>query len=138
MISLVMMDIDNFKGYNDTYGHIKGDEVIKNVTNIINQQTRKGDVFARYGGEEFILVLNDVTKEFAYKIAEKLRKSVEALALEHRQSSFGYITLSIGVVTRTTDRVANISQFVNAADEALYKAKEAGRNNVYFELENES
>ncbi len=132
-ISLFMMDIDYFKEYNDTYGHIKGDEVIKAVAKTINEQIRKGDVFARYGGEEFVLFMKDVTEETALQIAEKLRASIAGLNISHEKSSYQHITISIGVVTLVPTSVMDLSHFVDIADLALYKAKRGGRNVVYVE-----
>ena len=131
-LSVLMMDIDNFKEYNDTYGHIKGDEVIRAVTETINRLVRKGDIFARYGGEEFVLILNDVTEALAVQIAEKLRVAIEALEIEHKRSPYNIITLSFGVFTMPPETGLDVQQFVNCADLALYEAKSNGRNTVFL------
>ena len=129
-ISLLMMDIDRFKGFNDTYGHIKGDEVLKSVTNVINNTIRKQDVFARYGGEEFVLILDQVSVDDAEKIAGKIVASVFEANIENSSSPNGKITLSIGVAAMNPCRNIDVRQFINRADQALYKAKEKGRNTV--------
>ncbi len=129
-ISLLMMDIDHFKGYNDTYGHIKGDEVLISVTNLINNTIRKQDVFARYGGEEFILVLDQVSESDAEKIAGKIVLAVYQANIENSSSPNGRITLSIGVASMKHSKNVDVRQFTNSADQALYKAKEKGRNTV--------
>ncbi len=129
-ISLVMMDIDFFKKYNDTYGHIRGDEVLRLVTNAVNHTIRKQDVFARYGGEEFVLVLEDVTEEIAQRIVEKVLKAVFDTGIEHSSSPFGRVTVSIGLAANTRRRIIDAHHFIQIADQALYKAKENGRNRV--------
>lgn len=130
---LLMIDVDNFKEYNDTYGHLKGDEALIEVTKTMNNQIRKGDIFARYGGEEFVVLLKDIPSESVLKTAEKLRRSVEALNIKHSQSSFGHMTVSIGAVAVESAKIKDVYQLVNLSDIALYKAKESGRNIVYME-----
>lgn len=128
--SLLMMDIDYFKGYNDTYGHPKGDEVLRSVAGLINTTIRKGDVFARYGGEEFVLVLNQVSTEDAKRIAAKIVEAVYETNIRHSASVHGRITISVGVASIKQDEKVSVRQFTSRADQALYTAKENGRNRV--------
>ena len=139
-ISLLMMDIDHFKGYNDTYGHIKGDEVLIEVTKAINDTIRKQDIFARYGGEEFVLVLEQVSENDAEKIAEKIIEAVYEADIENTSSPKGRITISIGIASMLNRKKLDLSQFTNRADQALYKAKEKGRNTlaVFNDINNSS
>lgn len=126
--SLFMMDIDHFKGYNDTYGHIKGDEVLVSVTEIINRTIRKQDVFVRYGGEEFVLVLDEVSLENAKKIAGKIIAAVYEYDIENSSSPIGRISISIGIAMMKQGLKVGARQFTDKADQALYKAKAKGRN----------
>ncbi len=130
-ISLLMMDIDDFKKYNDAFGHVKGDEILVKVTDIIHHCIRREDVLARYGGEEFILVLENVTLEAASHIAAKIVKAVYEANIENTSAPTGRITISIGVSTYTGDmsgKSMDVRQFVDLTDAALYAAKEQGRN----------
>lgn len=130
VVSLLMLDIDYFKGYNDTYGHIEGDEVLKSVTRVIENSIRREDVFARYGGEEFTVLLQQVMKEDAEKVAEKIITAVREMNVENIASPLGRITLSIGVASVEPGSSMGVREFSNAADQELYKAKEAGRDRV--------
>jgi len=130
-LSLLMIDIDNFKEYNDTYGHMKGDEVLKLLSNSIKDLLRKEDVFARYGGEEFVVVLNNVLSEEAVDIADKIRLAVYELNIIHNKSPYYRVTISIGVSTIFPSTKTKIEHLLNAADIALYEAKNNGRNNVH-------
>jgi len=129
-VSVLMMDIDNFKAYNDTYGHIYGDEVLVKLSHCICETVRKGDVFARYGGEEFSLVLDGVTADIAYKVGENIRKAVYDLNILHETSINKRITISVGVITRVPDNQNSIRDVIDQADNALYEAKASGRNTV--------
>ena len=137
VISLLMMDIDHFKGYNDTYGHIEGDKVLKSVTQAINNTIRKQDVLARYGGEEFVLVLEGVSVEHAGQIAEKVVDVVYERNIENSSSPIGRITISVGVASVHLAEKSEVRQFINRADKALYRAKESGRNTLVVSLEKE-
>ncbi|MBN2797393.1 MAG: GGDEF domain-containing protein [Clostridia bacterium] len=130
IVSILLMDVDYFKNYNDTYGHILGDEVLTRLTDAINETIRKDDVFARFGGEEFALVLENVDQEEALKIAYKIRDAVYELNMEHNTSPFGRVTISIGSVTLMLDHHINVRDAVDCADKALYEAKASGRNKV--------
>ena len=131
-LTLMLCDIDHFKNYNDLYGHQAGDVCLQNVAKSIDQNfTRAGDVAARYGGEEFAVILPNVGDVTAIMLAERMRANVEALKLEHGDSSVAdVVTVSIGVVTGQLDKNMTIAEFIENADVALYRAKETGRNRV--------
>ncbi len=134
-LSLAMIDIDYFKLYNDHYGHQAGDDRLKDVAHALAAAVeRPGELVARYGGEEFAAILPFCTTKAAYAVAEKMRRHVEALALPHAGSPIGpLVTISSGVATlgaRKGRRLPDPSDLINAADHALYAAKEAGRNRV--------
>lgn len=126
-ISIFMVDIDFFKSYNDHYGHIAGDDVIKRVAAALKSQlSRATDIVARYGGEEFVLVMPHLPQQVAEQFAEKLRSAIFDLAIPHIKSGpFGQITISIGLCTGTPERSDNM---LSKADAALYQAKQQGRN----------
>jgi len=134
-ISLLMMDLDNFKKYNDYYGHVKGDEVLKKVTNIVMHLIRKEDVFARYGGEEFALILHNVSLENAEKIGSIIREAIYVANIRHEKSPFNRVTISIGIASIVPSNNDRIRNFINASDKALYEAKEKGRNCVVLNTE---
>jgi len=129
-LTLMMVDIDYFKNYNDYYGHLAGDDCLKKVANQLKGFCRRpGDLAARFGGEEFTLVFPDTDPERASYLAEKVRKAVESLKIRHEDSEAGgYVTISIGVVSRVPDANSSSTDLVSEADHNLYKAKEAGRN----------
>jgi diguanylate cyclase (GGDEF)-like protein/PAS domain S-box-containing protein len=131
-LSLLMIDIDHFKRYNDRYGHQAGDECLKAVSGTFQERlSRAYDLVARYGGEEFACILPDCDAAGALAKAEELRVAVESLNLTHEDSSAARIvTVSIGVATRVPDGDATPENLVAAADAALYAAKNAGRNRV--------
>jgi diguanylate cyclase (GGDEF)-like protein len=133
-LSILMCDIDNFKGYNDQYGHHQGDKCLQQVANAFNQIfTRSVDIVARYGGEEIVVILSKTDKIKAYELAEKLRSTLEAMQIEHMgNGKYQVVTISIGgntVIPNNTERADIITQ---DADIALYQAKENGRNQVVF------
>jgi len=135
-LAILLMDIDHFKAYNDYYGHIAGDECITEVAGAIEEAlSRPGDLIARYGGEEFIALLPNTREDGAYHVAERIRMTVQQLGIKHRESATNAsITLSIGgaVVTHTTGTL--LKDLTNAADKALYTAKQTGRNRVTVKL----
>ncbi|MEE8574233.1 MAG: diguanylate cyclase, partial [Thermodesulfobacteriota bacterium] len=130
ILSVIMVDIDYFKPYNDLFGHIAGDECLRKIAQAIKSViTRSGDLVARYGGEEFIVILPDSDNEMASKLAEKLREKVESLEIRHPDSEeFGVVTISLGVATMIPKEEGAPDELVSAADNELYKAKKAGRN----------
>lgn len=130
-LSLLMVDIDNFKAYNDNYGHDKGDIALCTVAEQIkNMLPRDTDLVARYGGEEFVVLLPSTNAENAKTIAEKIRLNIEALNIKHAQSNTNVITVSIGIETMKSVKLNAVDLF-KYADIALYKAKENGKNCSY-------
>jgi len=131
-LSLLMCDVDHFKTYNDTYGHIRGDEVLKSVADALQRTARRPtDVAARYGGEEFALVMPATPSGGAEAQAERFRRSVEELAIPHSGSATGpCVTVSVGCATLVPSRDLAVTNLIEAADAALYEAKRAGRNRV--------
>ena len=132
-LSLIMCDIDFFKNYNDTYGHVAGDECLRKVSGVIKQSVRRpADLAARYGGEEFVLVLPNTDIEGAVSIAESIRHQLSDLAIPHEDSPVSqFVTLSLGVTCLTPKVDSNPSVLLTAADYALYRAKELGRDQTY-------
>ncbi len=131
--SLLMIDIDRFKAFNDTYGHPAGDACIKTISNCLKSTLmRPADIAARYGGEEFAAILPDTSVEGALHIAEAFRKAVQDLALTHSGSDSGVVTVSIGVATsEANSRSLTPENLIRLADQALYSAKHSGRNRVH-------
>jgi diguanylate cyclase (GGDEF)-like protein len=118
-----MIDIDNFKKINDTYGHLAGDFVLKNLSKILQNNVRKGDIVFRWGGEEFAVLLKKTTDEKSFVIADRLRKSVEQFDFSDSKWNIEQsITISVGVVS--TSKKINHNLMVDLADNALYKAKQ--------------
>ena len=128
--SLIMLDIDHFKKYNDTHGHLAGDAVLKNMAVLLRQNVRKNDIAARYGGEEFALVLIETNKTAARFVANKLKKLVADYPFSFRESQpNGKLTISMGVATYPDDGTS-YQKLVDIADKRLYQAKRLGRNKV--------
>jgi diguanylate cyclase (GGDEF)-like protein len=123
-MSFMMLDVDDFKAYNDQFGHPAGDEALKLVAHVIRETLRSADVAARFGGEEFSILLPQTTGEEAATIAERIRHNVEQTNFPHRR-----VTLSIGVASCSAELCSSMN-IVSAADKALYEAKRAGRNQV--------
>lgn len=131
-LSLLMIDVDYFKAYNDTFGHLAGDEALRRVAEAIRGScSRPSDLPARYGGEEFALVLPNTSPGGARLVAEKLRQSVLGLAIEHTAPAAGaYLTVSVGLATQVPAIGSLCRQLISAADKGLYQAKNGGRNQV--------
>ena len=128
-LALALLDIDWFKKYNDHYGHQAGDECLRSVTRAFNYSfCRTGDLVARYGGEEFVFIAPATDGENALSMAKKICATLQALALPHEVSGFGCVTASIGVAAIVPGEADTPDMLVNAADKALYRAKELGRN----------
>jgi len=128
----MIVDVDHFKAFNDTYGHQQGDECLRQVAGALSSALhRASDFVGRYGGEEFVVLLPATPAEHALLVAEELRQRTAALALEHRSSSVAkVVTVSIGVATTKPGPGESPEAFFVAADEALYRAKSQGRNRV--------
>ncbi len=133
-VSLLMIDVDYFKPYNDTYGHVAGDNVLRSVATTIRREIlQPRDLVARFGGEEFAVVLPGTGSAGARLLAEKMRRDVAALALPHVGSAVSeHLTISIGVATLTPAPGLAETALIEAADAALYRAKRDGRNRVAF------
>ncbi len=131
-LSLIMIDVDFFKAYNDNYGHQAGDECLKKIAPLLKEVlTRPGDVVARYGGEEFVIILPETNLEGTTLIAEKLRQKIESAEIPHDASTISdYVTISLGTATTIPSirKRKKPDSLIAAADEALYKAKRSGRN----------
>ncbi|HEY5800903.1 MAG TPA: diguanylate cyclase, partial [Burkholderiaceae bacterium] len=129
-LALLMLDVDNFKRYNDEYGHPAGDRCLQAISGVIHGQ-RPGDLSARYGGEEFAILLPDTTLDGAVKLAQHLRDGVRALKLPHKRNPAGIVTISIGVAALTPPRgEGDAHLLLQTADAALYAAKASGRDAV--------
>jgi diguanylate cyclase (GGDEF)-like protein len=131
-VSLIMMDIDFFKPYNDTYGHGRGDVCLQQVASALNASvTRPSDLVAHYGGEEFVALLPDTDAKGAHVIAERIRGNVEALRLPHEQSAASvFVTISLGLASLIPEAEHTFLELLLLADQMLYRAKESGRNRV--------
>ncbi len=131
-IALLMLDLDNFKAFNDRYGHLAGDTCLKRVSAIVSAELRgPEDVVARFGGEELVMVLVDTELGEGVAIAERIRRAVEAIGIPHGGSPNGVVTVSIGVTAGIPGPELAQDGFLAAADAALYAAKRAGRNQVW-------
>lgn len=132
-LTILMIDIDEFKKYNDTYGHLKGDDLICHTVNIMKDIVADRGVISRYGGEEFAIVIREMGEVEARVLAEKIRSSVENSKFEHKGRSDTQIaTISIGGTTTFMHSFESVSDFVEAADQALYQSKNNGRNQTNF------
>ena len=130
-LSLLVIDLDEFHLYNETYGHPGGDECLRRVSEALAAELRRpSDLLGRYGGEEFVAVLPDTNKDGAVAVAERMRAAVERLGLPHAGSCHGLVTVSIGVSTTTPDADTDPERLVASADRAMYRAKRGGRNRV--------
>ncbi|MGQ9830975.1 MAG: diguanylate cyclase, partial [Thermochromatium sp.] len=131
-LSLLICDIDDFKGYNDTFGHQAGDRCLRAVADLLRASLQRGSDFcARYGGEEFVVVLPNTTLKGALRVAERIRAAVADLGMWHPASPRGIVTISIGVAEVSGDaHDPDHESLLRRADEALYRAKEHGRNRV--------
>ena len=130
-LAVIMIDVDRFKGFNDTYGHPGGDACLQAVAGVLENGCRRpADLPARYGGEEFVLLLPNTDAAGALAVAECIRGSIHALAIPHAGSEHGFATVSIGVAARAPGSPQGPAALVEAADAALYQAKCAGRNTV--------
>jgi diguanylate cyclase (GGDEF)-like protein len=129
-VAAILFDIDHFKRFNDTWGHEAGDLVLKSVADVIRQNVRGSDIACRYGGEEFIVILSEATRTVALQRAETIRQDIEKLQLMFGDKPLDRVTASFGIALYPT-HAANAEALVRAADDALYRAKDSGRNRVH-------
>lgn len=131
-ISFLIMDIDYFKLYNDTYGHQKGDNALQEIGDILMKNTKRGsDLAFRLGGEEFGIIFSDLNNEDSLSYSQKIKDEIEALEIEHSKSNISkYITASFGLITQKGDSIQSVKEIYLLADKMLYKAKKNGRNRV--------
>ena len=129
-LSLILMDIDNFKSLNDTYGHLFGDKILSGMGEIIKSAIRMQDTAYRYAGDEFTIILPETELEKAIAVAERVRQAIENETQVLSDPRPLKVTVSIGVVEYLTDE--EIKSFVHRADSAMYESKRKGRNNISF------
>lgn len=129
-LSILMIDIDHFKQVNDRYGHQAGDQALISLANLSQQGLRSYDFVARYGGEEFVLTLPETAHDDALLIAERLRSNIQSHAYSGALKGLA-TTASLGVATYPTDFISTVADLIREADEAMYRAKAAGRNRVF-------
>lgn len=134
-LSLVMLDADHFKKINDTYGHQKGDEVLKTLADLIRKFCRAQDVVARYGGEEFVLILPETAIQGAFNITERIRKAVSDRVFRHGKAEWR-VTISAGIAALDGSNMETPDRMIAAADQALYLAKQNGRNQTVLDKTN--
>jgi len=136
IISLIMLDVDYFKKYNDNYGHLAGDDCLIQIGNMFKRIVRQGyDIVARYGGEEFVIILPSTDEKVVKALAECIQASMEELAIPHAASNIAkYVTLSMGIISVCTTHLNTPEQVVTLADVALYRAKDRGRNRIEVEI----
>lgn len=139
-ISVLMLDIDFFKKYNDTYGHAAGDVCLQKVAKVLQTSVKRAEDFvARYGGEEFIVVLSNTAGKNAIYVAEKILRNIRELKIPHENSDIAdYVTISIGITSAVTKYTQTPQQYIERADAALYHSKSQGRDRLtYFNFEKE-
>jgi diguanylate cyclase (GGDEF)-like protein len=128
-LACAVLDVDNFKSYNDRYGHGSGDEALRCVGRVLRESTRADDVVARYGGEEFVVLMGGSIED-AIEVAERVRHGVELESVTENETPLGSsVTVSVGIVALTED-VSSLEKLVEKADDVLYRAKRAGKNRV--------
>ncbi len=132
-ISMILIDIDHFKSFNDRYGHSTGDIVLQTIAYILKKSVRESDVVARYGGEEFSILLPNTQRDSAIELAERLRKAVEETKVQTPYGKLNVtISLGIGFLEKEITNTGSLNDIFEQADSALLKAKEAGRNRTYY------
>ena len=129
-VSIIMLDIDKFKNVNDTYGHQVGDDVIIMLANKLMEHQRKSDIVCRYGGEEFVVLLPNTSIEGANSVAKKIREDVEQLTIKLDSKKELNFTISLGISQVDMKNDINIESALKSADDALYEAKNSGRNKI--------
>jgi diguanylate cyclase (GGDEF)-like protein len=129
-MSVLMIDLDNFKHYNDTNGHLAGDRLLQSVAGILRDQLRERDTVARFGGEEFVILLHELGGEEAVEVADRIRRAIAEFPFPHGETQpLGCVSASIGVAN-FPDEGSELEVLIHKADQALYRAKEKGRNQV--------
>jgi two-component system cell cycle response regulator len=129
VLSMLMVDLDHFKRVNDSKGHLVGDEVLREVAHLLQESVRSVDFVARYGGEEFVVVLPETAHAGAVIFAERMRERIEQMSFV-REHGGAKLTASIGVASYPTNDIHTVEDLFTRADDALYRAKAAGRNRV--------
>jgi diguanylate cyclase (GGDEF)-like protein len=131
-LSLILIDVDYFKNYNDTYGHLLGDDCLKKIAEILQKMSQRAtDLAARYGGEEFVLVLPNTSQYGAQKVAQRIKAAIAHQTIHHKSSSVSkYITLSMGIMTIIPNTMMEMADFIRRTDQALFKAKSEGRDRI--------
>jgi len=134
LINLIMVDIDFFKEYNDTYGHVQGDKAIKSIGSKIQEISRRYEVRAyRYGGDEFLITDHKLNKQDLKKLGNEINEEIEKLKLENQKSPLSeYITVSVGITRVKLEKSCNQNKLIKKVDNALYESKRIGRNKVIF------
>ncbi|MDW7585430.1 diguanylate cyclase [Acinetobacter baumannii] len=133
-LAVLFIDIDFFKNYNDFYGHQMGDKVISSIAAAIKNSIRHVDFVARYGGEEFVVLLPETPAQGAYSVAANIYKAIERQAIPHAASLVSkYVTISLGFTVYTGGLKMGQDRLIHAADQALYRAKQLGRNQIYYQ-----
>jgi diguanylate cyclase (GGDEF)-like protein len=136
-----MIDLDHFKRVNDTYGHSTGDLVLQAIAETCQRKLRKSDIFGRYGGEEFVIIMPETDEQRAWNVAERLRRSIVHISIPINDGAIA-ITISLGVATLSPEDLCSdnsgdlLEKLIDKADQALYQAKQAGRNRVIVHQEN--
>lgn len=132
-LAVLFIDVDHFKNYNDFYGHQKGDEVISTIAKTIKNAIRHMDFVARYGGEEFVVLLPETDAHGAYAVASNIYKAIDRLEIPHAKSQVSnHVTISLGITVYRAENMTK-DELLNIADQALYRAKQLGRNQIYYQ-----
>lgn len=127
---MALFDVDQFKSYNDTYGHQAGDQILQTVATHLKDQARGGDAVYRYGGEEFLCIFPEQSLASGIVAAQRMRSGIERLAIPHADNALGVLTLSAGLAMLNPGHTRSVGEVFKEADEALYRAKQLGRNRV--------
>jgi diguanylate cyclase (GGDEF)-like protein len=128
-LGAIMLDLDHFKRFNDTFGHEAGDALLRELGGFLRTRTRREDIACRYGGEEFVVILPEASIEATRQRAERLREEFKHLNVQHRGRSLGAVTLSLGVAV-FPEHASTVEDIMRSADRALYRAKAEGRDRV--------
>jgi len=131
-IALIFIDVDHFKPYNDTYGHLEGDRVLSQVGKTLKRMAKRpADLAARYGGEEFVLLLPNTDLKGAYELAQEVLQAIDNLAIPHKSSKAAkHVSVSIGLSALIPNAQSSINTLIDNADEGVYAAKKAGRHRI--------